>query len=55
VGCGYPGYVGVDEEEEHDEDGHEVHVDEKEDAAVVKAPALLHAAGGIRCADEGYQ
>ena len=55
VGVGNPGDVGIDEEEEHDEDGHEVHVDEKEDASVVEAPALSHAAGCIEQAGDGDQ
>lgn len=55
VGVGYPGDVRVDEEEDHDEDGHKVHVDEKEDAAVVEAPAFLHAAGGIEHADDSHR
>ena len=40
--------VGVKEEEEDHAEGHEIHVDQKEDATVVKAPAPLHAADGVR-------
>ena len=47
--------VGVEEEEEDHAEGHEVHVDAEEDAAVVEAPAGLHAADGIDGAGDGGQ
>ena len=50
---GDPESVGVEEEEEDHAEGHEIHVDEKEDAAVVEAPAALHAANGVCGAGEG--
>ena len=49
--------VGVEEEEENHAESHKVHVDEKEDAAVVETPAALHAAdrvcGPCDCSQEG--
>jgi hypothetical protein len=45
--------VGIEEEEENHAECHEVHVDEKEDAAVVKAPSALHAADGVSGAGDG--
>ena len=53
---GDPAGIGVEEEEEDHAEGHEVHVDEEEDTAVVEAPAWLHAADGVDGAggcDEG--
>ena len=45
--------VGVEEEEENHAESHKVHVDEKEDAAVVETPTPLHAANGIDGAGDG--
>ena len=53
VGGGDPEGVGIEEEEEDHAEGHEIHVDEKEDAAVVEAPAPLHATDGVRGAGGG--
>src|SRR5713226_1370144 len=53
VGGGDPEGVGVKEEKEDHADGHEIHVDEEEDAAVVEAPASLHAANRVRSAGGG--
>jgi len=50
---GDPECVGVKEEEEDHAKGHEVHVDEEEDAAVVEAPSTLHAADRVGCAGSG--
>ena len=50
---GDPKGVGVEEEEEDHAEGHEIHVDEKEDAAVIETPAPLHAANGVRGAGGG--
>jgi hypothetical protein len=50
---GDPEGVWVEEEEENHAEGHEIHVDEKEDAAVVEAPAPLHATNGVRSAGGG--
>jgi hypothetical protein len=47
---GDPEGVGVEEKEENHAENHEVHVDEEEDAAMVEAPAPLHATDGVRCA-----
>jgi hypothetical protein len=44
---GDPEGVGVEEEEENHAEGHEVHVDQENDAAVVEAPAPLDAANGV--------
>jgi len=44
---GDPEGVRVEEEEENHAQGHEVHVDEEEDATVIEAPAALHAADGV--------
>jgi hypothetical protein len=55
---GDPEGVGVKEEEEDHAEGHEVHVDKKEDAAVVEAPAPLHATdrvGGAGGGSEGWE
>ena len=51
-----PEGVGVKEKEEDHAEGHEVHVDEEEDATVVEAPSALHAAdcvGGTGGGGEG--
>jgi selenophosphate synthetase-related protein len=56
VGGGNPKHVGVEQKEEDQADGHEVHVDAEDDAAVVEVPATLHAADGVqgaRYGDEG--
>jgi hypothetical protein len=50
---GDPAGVGIEEEEEDHAEGHEVHVDAEEDAAVVEAPAGLHAADGVDGAGDG--
>jgi hypothetical protein len=50
---GDPEGVGVEEEEEDHAEDHEIHVDEKEDAAVVEAPAPLHATNRVRGAGGG--
>ncbi len=47
--------VGIEEEEENHAEGHEIHVDEQKDAAVVEAPASLHAADGVRGAGDGEE
>ena len=55
---GDPEGVGVKEEEEDHAEGHEVHVDEEEDAAVIEAPTALHAAnrvGGAGGGGEGWE
>jgi hypothetical protein len=44
---GDPEGVGIEEEEENHAESHEVHVDEKEDASMVEAPAPLHATDGV--------
>jgi hypothetical protein len=53
VGGGDPEQVRVEEEEENHAYGHEVHVDEKQDATVIEAPAGAHAANGVDGAGEG--
>jgi hypothetical protein len=50
---GDPEGVGVEEEEENHAEGHEVHVDEEEDAAVIEAPTALHAANRVSRAGGG--
>ena len=50
---GDPVGVGVEEEEEDHAEGHEVHVDEQEDAAVIEAPASLHATDRVGGAGDG--
>jgi hypothetical protein len=52
---GDPEGVGVEEEEEDHAEGHEVHVDEQEDAAVIEAPAALHAANRVGGAGDGCE
>ena len=44
--------VWVEEQEENHAEGHEVHVDQKENSAVVEAPTSLHATDGVGSA--GY-
>ena len=44
--------VGVEEEEEDYAEGHEVHVNQEEDARVIEAPAPLHAADCVRSAGD---
>ena len=48
-----PEGVGVEEEEENHAEDHEIHVDEKDDTAVIEAPAPLHASDGVRGAGGG--
>jgi hypothetical protein len=55
VGRGHPEHVGVEQKKENQADGHEVHVNAEEDAAVVEVPAALHAADGIKRAENGDQ
>ena len=55
VGGTEPDEVGVEEEEGDQGDGHEVHVEAEEDAAVVEAPAALDAAESVGGADEGSE
>ena len=50
-----PDEVGVDEEEQDERDGHEIHVNAEEDSSVVEAPALLHAADGVCGSDEAAE
>ena len=45
--------VGVEEEEENHAERHEIHVDEKENTAMVEAPAALHATDGVGGACDG--
>jgi hypothetical protein len=47
VGGGDPEGVGIKEQEEDHAEGHEIHVDEEEDAAMVEAPAPLHATNRV--------
>jgi hypothetical protein len=44
---GDPAGVRIEKEEEDHAEGHEVHVDEEKDAAVVEAPARPHAAESV--------
>jgi hypothetical protein len=50
---GDPAGVGVEEEEENHAEGHEVHIDQKEYAAMVETPARLHATDRIDRAGDG--
>lgn len=52
LGGGNPASVGVEQEEENDAEGHEVHVNQEENSAVVEAPTSLHATDGVGSA--GY-
>jgi hypothetical protein len=45
--------VRVKEEEENHAEGHEIHVDQEQDPAVVEAPAALHAANGVGGTEDG--
>jgi hypothetical protein len=47
--------VWVEEQEENHAEGHEVHVDQEQDAAVIEAPPSLHATDGVDGADEGNE
>ena len=51
MSCADPKEVGIEQEEEDQRNGHEIHVDTEDDAAVVKAPAALYAADGFSRAD----
>src|ERR1700733_12646963 len=53
VGWGEPVQVGIEEEKDDHADGHEIHVDQENDAGVVEAPAALEAAGGVGDAEDG--
>lgn len=55
VGVGDPKHVGVKEEKENHDDGHQVHIDEEQDAAVIQAPPGLHAAERVDRADDRDQ
>jgi hypothetical protein len=55
LGRGYPTGVGVEEEEEDQAEGHEIHVDAKDDAGMIEAPTTLHATDCIGCAGDGKQ
>jgi hypothetical protein len=46
-------HVRVEEKEEDHAEGHEVHIDAEDDAAVVPVPSRLHAADGVHRADRG--
>jgi hypothetical protein len=50
---GDPEGVGIEEKEDDHAEGHEVHVDEEEDAAVIEAPAALHTANRVGGASGG--
>jgi hypothetical protein len=50
---GDPEGVGVEEEEENHAEGHEIHVDQEEDATMIEAPTPLHATDGVRRAGGG--
>jgi hypothetical protein len=52
---GDPASVRVEEEEENHAESHEVHIDQEQDAAVVEAPARLHATNRVNCAEDGGQ
>ena len=45
--------VGIQEEEENHAERHEIHVDKKENTAVIEAPAALHATDGVGSAGDG--
>ena len=47
--------VGVDKQEKNHAQSHQIHVDQKQDASVVKAPAPLHASDRIDCAGDRGQ
>jgi hypothetical protein len=48
-----PAEIRIEEEEDDHADGHEVHVDEQDDAGMVEAPAALEAASGVGGAQDG--
>ena len=50
---GDPEEVRVEQEEENERDGHEIHVNAEDDAGVIEAPAALDAADGFCGADDG--
>ena len=52
---GDPKSVGVKKEKENHAEGHEVHVDEEEDTAVVEAPSRLHATDSVDGAGDGEE
>jgi hypothetical protein len=52
VGFAEPHKVGIKQEEQHQRDRKQVHVEAKHHAAVVKTPAVLHATDGIRGASQ---
>jgi hypothetical protein len=52
---GDPAGVGVEEEEEKQAEGHEIHVDAEDDAGVIEAPTTLHATDCVGCACDGKQ
>jgi len=52
---GDPESVGVEKKKENHAEGHEVHVDKEEDAAVVEAPSTLHATDGVDSAGDGEE
>ena len=45
--------VRIEEKKDDHADGHEIHVDEENDAGVVETPAALEAAGGVGDAEDG--
>jgi hypothetical protein len=47
--------VWVKEQEEDHAEGHQVHVDQKKDTAMVEAPAPLHATDCVGGADDGKE
>jgi hypothetical protein len=42
-----PARVGIEEQKENHAESHQVHIDQKENAAVVKAPSPLHASDSV--------
>jgi hypothetical protein len=55
LGRGYPVSVGVEEKEENQAEGHEIHVDAEDHTGVIEAPTTLHAADCVGCAGDGKQ
>ena len=53
VGWREPVEVRIEEEKDDHAGGHEIHVDQENDAGVVETPAALEAAGGIGDAEDG--
>ena len=45
--------VGIEKGEDDERDGHQVHVEAEQDAAVVEAPTWADAAGGVDGAENG--